>query len=199
MATGGTGTGWDQWDLSKHPNATGEKVVATVTVTAPDGFVDANPDNNTATSEQWINIVNEEPDPAPDISVKSVSASRNTAVIGETVNFTVVVQNEGDADADADTTVTLHLGEDTAALDSATVSALAVDGESTVTLEWDTDGAAAGEHSVRALGQTEGDGNGDNDSKSVTVTLAEPLVDVAVKSITASATEAVVGIRLISP
>ena len=193
VPAGSSEYGTVQWDLSKHPNATGEKVVATVTVTAPDGFVDANPDNNTATSEQWINIVNEEPDPAPDISVKSVSASRNTAVIGETVNFTVVVQNEGDADADADTTVTLHLGEDTAALDSATVSALAVDGESTVTLEWDTDGAAAGEHSVRALGQTEGDGNADNDSKSVTVTLAEPLVDVAVKSITASATEAVVG------
>ena len=193
VPAGSSEYGTVQWDLSKHPNATGEKVVATVTVTAPDGFVDANPDNNTATSEQWINIVNEEPDPAPDISVKSVSASRNTAVIGETVNFTVVVQNEGDADADADTTVTLHLGEDTAALDSATVSALAVDGESTVTLEWDTDGAAAGEHSVRALGQTVGDGNADNDSKSVTVTLAEPLVDVAVKSITASATEAVVG------
>ena len=193
VPAGSSEYGTVQWDLSKHPNATGEKVVATVTVTAPHGFVDANPDNNTATSEQWINIVNEEPDPAPDISVKSVSASRNTAVVGETVNFTVVVQNEGDADADADTTVTLHLGEDTAALDSATVSALAVDGESTVTLEWDTDGAAAGEHSVRALGQTEGDGNADNDSKSVTVTLAEPLVDVAVKSITASATDAVVG------
>jgi len=181
------------WDLDKHPNATGEKVVATVTVTAPDGFIDANPDNNTATSTQAINIVNEEPDPAPDISVKSVTASKTTAVVGEAVDFTVTVQNEGEADADADTTVTLHLGADTTALDSDTVSALAVDGEATVTLEWNTNGAAAGEHTLRALAQTEGDSNSENDSKTVTVTLVEPSVDVAVKSVTASATEAVVG------
>ena len=182
-----------QWDLGKHPNAIGEKVVATVTITAPDGFVDADTSNNTATSAQSINIVNEEPDPAPDIAVKSVTAYQTTAVIGETVDFTVTVQNEGDADADTDTTVTLHLGADTTALDSDTVSALAVDGEDTVTLTWDTDGSTAGEHSLRALAETEGDGNADNDSKTVSVTLEERSVDVAVKSVTASATEAVVG------
>ena len=183
------------WDLSKHPNATGEHVVATVTVTAPDGFADANPDNNSATSAQSINIVNEEaePDPAPDISVKSVTPSATTAVIGETVNFTVTVKNEGDADAETDTTVTLDHGEDTTALDSVTVSALAVDDESTVTLSWNTNGAEAGEHTLRALAQTEGDGNADNDSKTASVTLLEPSVDAAVKSVTASATEALVG------
>jgi len=190
---GGTLYGNIGWDLGKHPNATGEKVVATVTITAPDGFVDADTSNNTATSAQSINIVNEEPEPAPDIAVKSVSASKTTAVIGETVNFTVSVQNEGDADAEADTTVTLDHGADTTALDSDTVSALAVDGESSVTLTWDTDGAAAGAHSLRALAQTEGDDNADNDSKTETVTLVERSVDVAVKSVTASATEAVVG------
>ena len=188
-----TGIGNIQWDLGKHPNATGEKVVATVTITAPDGFVDADTSNNTATSAQSINIVNEEPEPAPDIAVKSVSASKTTAVIGETVNFTVSVQNEGDADAAADTTVTLDHGADTTALDSGTVSALAVDGESSVTLTWDTEGASAGEHSLRALAQTEGDDNAANDSKTETVTLVERSVDVAVKSVTASATEAVVG------
>ncbi len=180
-----------QWDLGKHPNATGEKVVATVTITAPDDFVDADTSNNTATSAQSINIVNEEP--APDIAVKSVTASKTTAVIGETVDFTVRVQNEGDADAGADTTVTLDQGADTTALDSDMVSALAVNAEGTVTLTWDTDGAAAGKHSLRALAQTEGDDNADNDSKTETVTLVERSVDVAVKSVTASATEAVVG------
>lgn len=191
--SGDTLNGSVGWDLGKHPNTTGEKVVATVTVTAPDGFVDANPDNNSATSAQSINIVNEEPDPAPDIAVKSVTASKTTVVVGETVDFTVKVENEGDADADADTTVTLDHGEDTAALDSDTVSALAVDSEGTAILEWNTNGAAAGEHTLRALAETNGDSNSDNDSKSVTVTLVEPSVDVAVKSVTASATEAVVG------
>ena len=180
-----------QWDLSKHPNATGEKVVATITIDAPSDFNDTDTSNNSATSAQAINIVNEKP--APDIAVKSLTASKTTAVVGETVDFDVTVQNEGDANADADTTVTLHLGADTPELDSDTVSALAVDGEGTVTLSWDTDGAAAGEHSVRALAQTEGDGNADNDSKSVTVTLVEPFVDVAVKSVTPAATEAAVG------
>ena len=180
-----------QWDLGRHPNTTGEKVVATVTVTAPAGFVDANPDNNSATSTQSINIVNEEPDPAPDIAVKSVTASADEAVVGDSVVFTVTVQNDGDAAAD--TTVTLDHGADTTELDSATVSALAASDDETVTLTWDTDEAEAGKHNLRVLAQTEGDGNSDNDSKTVTVTLLEPSVDVAVKSVTASATEAVVG------
>ena len=186
-------SGNDQWDLGQHPNTTGEKVVATITVTAPDGFVDANPDDNTATSKESINIVNEEPDPTPDISVDSVTPSVTTAVIGEPINFTVAISNEGDADTTAATTVTLDLGEDTDELDSDTVSNLAADNETTVTLSWDTTGATAGDHSVRALAETDGDGNADNDSATVTVTLESPAPDVAVKSVTASATEAVVG------
>ena len=193
LATGGTGTGWDQWDLGKHPNTTSEKVIATITVTAPAGFVDANPDNNSATSAQSINIVNEEPDPAPDIAVKSVKASKTTVVIGEAVDFTVVVKNDGDADAETDTTVTLHLGDGTDELDSYTVSLLADGPDKTVTLSWDTNGAKAGKHTLRVLAQTEGDGNADNDSETVTVTLLEPSVDIAVKSVTASVSEAVVG------
>jgi len=190
---GATHNGNVEWDLSKHPNATGEKVVATITIDAPSDFNDTNTSNNTATSAQAINIVNEESDPAPDIAVRSVTASKTTAVVGDTVDFTVKVENEGDADADADTTVTLDHGADATELDSDTVSALAVDGEGTVTLTWDTDEAAAGEHSVRALAQTEGDSNSDNDSKSVTVTLVERSVDVAVKSVTPAASEALVG------
>ena len=177
------------WDLAQHPNATGEKVVAAVTVTAPDDFTDANPGNNSATSTQAINIVNE----APDIAVKSVKASKTTVVIGEAVDFTVVVKNDGNADAETDTTVTLHLGDGTDELDSDTVSLLADGPDKTVTLSWDTNGAEAGKHTLRALAQTEGDGNADNDSETVTVTLLEPSVDVAVKSVTASATEALVG------
>ena len=193
IAAGETNQDAALWAVGKHPNATGEKVVATVTIEEPADFVDTDTSNNTHTSADFINIVNEEPAPAPDIAVKSVSASKTTAVIGETVNFTVSVQNEGDADAAADTTVTLDHGADTTALDSGTVSALAVGGESSVTLTWDTDGASAGEHSLRALAQTEGDDNAANDSKTETVTLVERSVDVAVKSVTASATEAVVG------
>ena len=180
-----------QWDLGKHPNTTGEKVIATVTVTAPADFDDTNPDNNTATSTQAINIVNEEP--APDISVDSVTPTVTTAVIGETIDFTVAISNDGDADTTAATTVTLDLGEDTDELDSDTVSNLAADNETTVTLSWNTTGATAGDHSVRALAETDGDGNADNDSATVTVTLEAPAPDVAVKSVTTPQSQAVVG------
>ena len=131
------------------------------------------------------------PDPAPDIAVKSVTPSVTTAVIGEEITFTVTVQNAGDADAE--TKVILDHGADTTELDSATVSDLAAGDEETVTLTWETNGVEAGEYSLRVLAQTEGDGIADNDSKTVTVTLVEPSVDVAVKSVTASATDAVVG------
>ena len=184
-----------EWDLGRHPNTTNEEVVATVTVTAPDGFVDTNPDNDTATSTQAINIVNEEPepDPAPNISVESITPSATTAVIGATIDFTVAISNDGDADTTAATTVTLDLGEDTDALDSDTVSNLAADNETTVTLSWDTTGETAGDHSVRALAETDGDGNAENDSATVTVTLESPAPDVAVKSVAASKSQAVVG------
>ena len=97
----------------------------------------------------------------------------------------MAISNDGDADTTAATTVTLDLGEDTDELDSDTVSDLAADNETTVTLSWDTTGATAGDHSVRALAETDGDGNADNDSATVTVTLESPAPDVAVKSVTA--------------
>ncbi len=189
--TGGTLNGNVGWDLGKHPNATGEKVVASVTISAPSDFVDTDTSNNSATSAQAINIVNEEP--APDIAVRSVKASRTTVVIGEAVDFTVVVRNKGDADAAADTTVTLDHGEGTDDLDSETVSALAAKKKKKVKLTWDTSGAEAGKHTLRILVSTEGDDNSDNDSSTATVTLVAPSVDAAVKSVTASATEALVG------
>ncbi|MCE2501128.1 MAG: hypothetical protein J4G13_09725, partial [Dehalococcoidia bacterium] len=54
-----------KWDLRKHPNATGEKVVATVKIDAPNDFTDTNPANNSVTSAQAINIVNDPPVSAP--------------------------------------------------------------------------------------------------------------------------------------
>ena len=49
------------WDLGRHPNAEKEYVVAQVTVNSPDDFTDVAPDNNTVTSGQYINIVNDPP------------------------------------------------------------------------------------------------------------------------------------------
>ena len=54
------------WDLGKHPNADEEHVVASITVTAPGDFVDEDTSNNTATSAQFINIVNDPPVEPPD-------------------------------------------------------------------------------------------------------------------------------------
>ena len=178
-----------QWDLSKHPNATGEKVVATVTIDAPSDFSDVDTSNNSNTSADSINIVNEES--SVDIAVKSVTASKMTALIGDDIDFTVTIRNDGDSEADA--TVTLNLGDETDELDSATVSALAAGGESTVTLSWDTDDAEAGEHNLRVLAEAEGDDNSANDTKTVAVSLREPSTDVAVTGVQTSAAEAVIG------
>ena len=178
-----------QWDLSKHANATGEKVVATMTIDAPSDFSDTDTSNNSATSSAAINIVNEVS--TADIGVKSVTASRTTALIGDDVDFIVTIRNDGDAEADA--TVTLDHGEDTDELDSTSVSALSPDAESTVTLSWDTDDATSGEHILRVLTVAEGDGNSDNDSKTVTVTLRKPSTDAAVTAVQASSTEVVIG------
>ena len=178
-----------QWDLGKHPNATGEKVVATITIDAPSDFSDTDTSNNSATSTDAINIVNDVP--KADIGVKSVTASKTSALIGDDIDFTVTIRNDGDVEADV--TVTLDHGDDTEELDSAEVSDLAAEGESTVTLSWDTDDAEAGEHSLRVLAETEGDGNSANDSKTVTVTLREPSIDVAVTGVLASSTEAIIG------
>ena len=178
-----------QWDLGKHPNATGEKVVATITIDAPADFSDTDTSNNSATSTDAINIVNDVA--TADIGVKSVTASKMSALIGDDIDFTVTIRNDGDGEADV--TVTLDHGDDTEELDSAEVSDLAAEGESTVALSWDTDDAEAGEHSLRVLAETEGDGNSANDSKTVTVTLREPSIDVAVTGVLASSTEAIIG------
>ena len=189
IAAGATQQSNAQWDLGKHPNATGEKVVATVTIDAPSDFSDADTSNNSDTSADAINIVNEVS--SVDIAVKSVTASKTAALIGDDIDFTVTISNEGDSETDA--TVTLDHGDETDELDSTTVSALAADGESTVTLSWDTDEAEAGAHNLRVLAASEGDGNSANDSKTVTVTLREPSTDVAVNGVQASSTEAVIG------
>ena len=188
ISAGSLEYGTVQWDLGKHPNATGEKVIATVTIDAPSDFTDTNAGNNSATSTESINIVNEE---TTDVAVKSVAASKTSALIGDEIQFTVTISNEGDAEADV--MVTLDRGDGTVALASETVSDLAAEDESTVKLSWDTDGTEAGGHNLRVLVATEGDGNSANDSKSVTVTLREPSTDVAVTGIQPASTEAVIG------
>ena len=189
IAAGSPEYGTVQWDLGQHPNATGEKVVATVTIDAPSDFSDTDTSNNSATSTDAINIVNDVA--TADIGVKSVTVSKTSALIGDDIDVTVIIRNDGDAEADV--TVALDHGDDTEELDSAEVSDLAAAGESTVTLSWDTDDAEAGEHSLRVLAETEGDDNSANDSKTVTVTLREPSIDVAVTGVLASSTEAIIG------
>ena len=63
------------WDLGRHPNAEKEYVVAKVTVNSPDGFTDVDPDNNTVTSAQFINIVNDPPVEPPDTPTQTPTAT----------------------------------------------------------------------------------------------------------------------------
>ena len=45
------------WELLYHPTANGEKIKATVTITKPDDFSDADAANNADTSPEHINII----------------------------------------------------------------------------------------------------------------------------------------------
>ena len=54
------------WDLARHPNVSNEHVAATVKIDSPADFSDVDPSNNTATSVEWINVVNPEPEPTPE-------------------------------------------------------------------------------------------------------------------------------------
>ena len=54
------------WDLALHPNAQKERVVASITINAPDDFGDVDTTNNSVTSAQFINIVNDPPVEPPD-------------------------------------------------------------------------------------------------------------------------------------
>ena len=123
---------------------------------------------------------------------KSVTASKAAALIGDDIDFTVTIRNDGDAEADA--TVTLDHGDETDELDSATVAALAADGESTVdALVGHRRGRSGSTQSARTGCNRRETANSANDSKTVTVTLREPSTDVAVTGVQASSTEAVIG------
>ena len=58
ISEGGVFYGNVGWDLGRHPNTRNEYVIGTITIDGPDDFTDETSSNNTATSTEWINIVN---------------------------------------------------------------------------------------------------------------------------------------------
>ena len=73
------------------PNASGE-LSNTVTVTAPQGVVDPNPNNNTATENDTLN-------PQVDMSITKDNGV-DTLVPGSSVDYTIVVTNSGPSQVD---------------------------------------------------------------------------------------------------
>ena len=108
------------------------------------------------------------------MAVTGVQTSAAEAVIGDTVDFTVSLENDGDVAIAP--TVSLYRGDDTEALGSATAT-IAVGGTATVTISWDTDDAEAGTHSIRAVAAVVDDDDSTNDSATTSLTLHDP-VDV---------------------
>ena len=68
-------TGLVEWDLARHLNANKEHVVASITIDSPADFTDVDTSNNTVTSAQYINIVNDPPVQPPDTPTPTPTAT----------------------------------------------------------------------------------------------------------------------------
>ena len=91
----GTLYGVMKWRLSEHPPAENERAVVKVTINSAD-FTDSDLSNNTSTSEDFINVVSDEPAvPEVDVALTSVTPSHTNAPIGTSIVFTAVITNNG--------------------------------------------------------------------------------------------------------
>ena len=81
------------WDLAQHPNTQEEYVIGAISITEPADFVDQDESNNTDTSADWINIVNEEsatptPTPTPTATPTATPTTTSTPTPTPTVTPT---------------------------------------------------------------------------------------------------------------
>lgn len=85
-----------------------------------------------------------------DVAVISVTPSLTQVGVGEPVNITVVVKNDGSV---AETfNVTVYYG--TTKIDTQTVANLAAEANETLTFTWDTSGVASGNYTIKAEAST---------------------------------------------
>ena len=184
-----------RWDLNQHPAATDERVVATVIAAAPKDFNDADPTNDTSTSDLGINILPEgDPpadDPVVDVALTSVTPSHTSVAIGTTIEFSATVANNG-SQAVAPSMAVFGGPQDNP-IDSAHVDTIQP-GESTSTVvNWNTTGSTAGTYAIRVVLTVDDDASNDNDTWTTLITLRNPVVDVRLTAVNPTTTTAPVG------
>lgn len=114
------------------------------------------------------------PPPAPttDIAIQSVTAA-STVTLGDAVNVQVAVRNAGNTDVAGSFDVALQDLTDGGPIGTQSINGLPAGATTTLTFAWNTTGASAGAHTLRAS-QTLPDDNAANDTKSTTVTVQVP-------------------------
>ena len=184
-----------RWDLNQHPAATDERVVATVIVAAPKDFNDADPTNDTSTSDLGINILPDgDPpadDPVVDVALTSVTPSHTSVAIGTTIEFSATVANNG-SQAIAPS-LALFVGPQDNPIDSAHVDTIQPGESSSIVVDWNTTGSAAGTYTTRVVLTVDDDASNDNDTWTTPITLRNPVVDVRLTAVNPTTTTAAVG------
>ena len=184
-----------RWDLNQHPAATDERIVATVIVTTPEDFNDADPTNDTSTSDLGINILPEGDPPADgpvvDVALTSVTPSHTSVAIGTTIEFSATVANNG-SEAIAPS-LALFVGPQDKPTDSANLDTIQPGESSAAVLDWNTTGSTAGTYATRVVLTLDDDASNDNDTWTTPITLRNPVVDVRLTAVNPTTTTAPVG------
>ena len=184
-----------RWNLNQHPAATDERVIATVIVTAPEDFNDADPTNDTSTSDLGINILPEgDPpadDPVVDVALTSITPSHTSVAIGTTIEFSATVANNG-SQAIAPS-LALFVGPQDNPIDSAHVDTIQPGESSSIVVDWNTTGSTAGTYATRVVLTLDDDASNDNDTWTTPITLRNPVVDVRLTAVNPTTTTAPVG------
>ena len=119
-------------------------------------------------------------DPIVDIELVSVVADSSVAVIGNSVTLSTSVANHGEATIPV--TLQLLVGPASHPVHSATTTPVAPGATASVSLEWDTDNLALGEHTLHIVAAADGDVSTDNDTQHLGVRLYKSAFDGLVGS-----------------
>ena len=181
-----------KWDLANHPAVNGEYVVITVTITGPAGFTDTDLSNNSSRSEDFINVVSDEPAaPEVDVALTSVTPSHTNAPIGTSIVFTAVITNNGTAPIAP--SLTLFTDDEDTVGASTPIDAIEPGESGSADLVWNTAEAMAGTYAPRVVLTAVDDASTDDNEWSASITLRDAVVDVRLESVDPTAITAPAG------
>ena len=151
-------------------------------------------DPNVSDSRDSAAIITINPPPYA-VAVTAVEAASATAIQGATVNVEVTVENQGTSDANAAVTLLYIPGEGQPGTAAEKTVAIAAGAAETVTLSWDTSGAAPGVYTIRAGATLVEDTNvSDSRDSAATITISiPPPYAVAVTAVEAASATVIQG------